>query len=198
MSAKTRRFVPRLECFDERALPSVSYDLQGGVLFVHGDAAANQITISDNGSATGVSVTSNDGTSWSNPTGATITSVFVDSQGGDDTVVYNLNVKDATTGQPAPMTVNRLVDVDLGVGNDSYTANISGQSLAAYVNLDLSGHGHGGKDTMILNAQNVSTAPGSVLNVDFSGDAGKDTMAFNYSAGIDASGMVVFTKDQKH
>jgi hypothetical protein len=195
MSAKTRRFVPRLECFDERALPSVSYVLSGATLFVHGDAAANTITINDNGSATGVSVTSSDGNNWA--AGTAISSVFVDSQGGDDTVVYNLNVPDVN-GQHAPMTVNRLVDVDLGAGNDSYTANISGQSLGQTVNLDLSAHGHGGKDSMILNAQNVSTAQYSVLNVDFSGDAGKDVIQFNYSAGMSAEGMVVFTKDQKH
>ena len=175
-------------------LPSVSYVLSG-TAFVHGDAAANTITINDDGSATGVSVTSADGNNWA--AGTAISSVFVDAQGGDDTVVYNLSVPDVN-GQHAPMTVNRLVDVDLGVGNDAYTANIAGQSLAPFVNLDLSGHGHGGKDSMILNAQNVSTASGSVLNVDFSGDAGKDVIQFNYSAGIDASGMVVFTKDQKH
>src|SRR5207244_1221020 len=153
------------------------YDLQGSMLYVHGDAAANQITISDDGTATGVSVTSNDGNNWSNTTLATITHVFVDTQDGNDTVVYNL--KDAN-GQPTPLTVNRLVDVDLGNKNDSYTANISGTSLGQWVNLDLSGHGHGGKDSMILNAQGVSSAPGSVLNVGFSGDAGKDTIAFNY------------------
>jgi len=191
MSAKTRRFVPRLECFDERALPSVSYDLQGSVLFVHGDAAANQITISDDGSATGVRVASTDGTSWSNPTLAAVTSVFVDAQGGDDAVVYNL------TG--GLLSVNRLVDVDLGNGNDSYMANIGGTTLAPYVNLDLSGHGHGGKDSMILNAQGVSGKEGTVLNVGFSGDAGKDVIAFNYSAGLDGTiGTVLFTKDQKN
>src|SRR5215212_795196 len=146
MSAKTRRFVPRLECFDERALPSVSYDLQGTVLFVHGDAAANQITINDDGTATGVGVTSTDGNNWA--PGTAISSVFVDAQGGDDTVVYNL------TG--GLLAVNRLVDVDLGAGNDSYTANVGGATLAPWVNLDLSGHGHGGKDAMVLNAQGVS------------------------------------------
>jgi hypothetical protein len=190
MSAKTRRFVPRLECFDERALPSVSYVLSGATLFVHGDAAANQITISDDGTATGVSVTSTDGNNWA--AGTAISSVFVDSQGGDDKVVYNL------TG--GLLSFNRLVDVDLGLGNDSYTANVGGTTLGDRVNLDLSGHGHGGKDSMILNAQGMSGGQDTVLNVAFSGDAGKDTIAFNYSVAVDgtAIGTVVFTKDQKH
>jgi hypothetical protein len=80
-----------------------------------------------------------------------------------------------------------------------FTGNISGTSLGANVNLDISVRGDGGKDTMILNAQDVSTAAGSVLNVDFAGQAGKDTIAFNYSVGIGGEfGTVVFTKDQRH
>jgi hypothetical protein len=188
MSVKTRRFVPRVQPLDERALPSVSYDLQGTFLFVHGDDAANQITINDDGTSTGVSVTSIDGNNWA--AGTVITHVFVDTQDGNDTVAYNL------TG---PLSVNRLVDVDLGNGADNYTAIISGTSLAEWVNLDLSAHGRGGKDTLTLNAQQVSTASGSVLNVSFDGDAGKDTIAFNYSVGPSGEfGTVVFTKDQKH
>jgi len=191
MSAKARRFVPRLECFDARDLPSVSYDLQGTVLFVHGDAlAADQLAIHDDGTATGVSVTSGDGNNWSNPTAATITHVLVDTQGGDDMVAYDLS---------APLSVNRLVDVSLGAGNDTYTATISGTSLAPLVNLDLSVRGDGGRDSMTLNAQSVSTASGSILNVDFKGEAGKDLIKFNYSVGISGElGTVVFTKDQKN
>src|SRR5262249_24886622 len=66
-------------------------------------------------------------------------------------------------------------------------------------NLDLTAHGGGGGDTMILNAMNFSTASGTVLNVDFSGDAGKDVIQFIYSVGIDGeNGIVSFKKDQKH
>ena len=189
MPAKTRRFAPRLECLDARDLPSVSYDLQGTLLFVHGDVtAADTITITDNGTATGVSVTGGGGHDWA--AGAVISHVFVDTQGGADTVTYNLT---------APLSVNRLVDVSLGAGNDVYVANISNTTLAPFVNLDLSVKADGGKDSMTLNAQNVSTTTGSILNVDFAGQAGKDTMAFNYSIGVSGEfGQVIFTKDQKH
>jgi hypothetical protein len=190
MPIKSNRFVPRLQALDDRALPSVSYDLQGTFLFVHGDAAANQITISDDGTATGVSVTSDDGNNWSNPTGATITHVFVDTQDGDDVVTYNL------TG---PLGVNRLVDVDLGLGADSFTANISGTSLAQLVNLDISARGgdRGGRDLLVLNAEGVSTDVGSVLNVNLDGAGGKDSIVLDYTAGIEL-GTVTLTKDQKH
>ena len=190
MSAKTRRFVPRLECFDERALPSVSYVLSGATLFVHGDAAANTITINDNGSATGVSVTSSDGNNWSNLNGVTITHVFVDTQDGDDTVTYNL------TGT---LAVNRLVDASLGLGADTFTANIAGTSLATLVNLDISANGgdRGGRDTLVLNAQGVSTDPNSILNVNFAGAGGKDNIILDYTAGVEL-GSVLLTKDQHH
>ena len=192
MPANTRRSVLRVNPLDERALPSVSYDLQGSFLFVRSDAVVDEndvITITDDGTATGVTVTDNWGGGWSNPTGATVTHVFVTAEGGDDSVTYNL------TG---PLSVNRLVDVDLGAGADNYTANISGTSLGEWINLDLSAHGRGGKDSMVLNAQDVSTAANSILNVNFDGDAGKDTIAFNYSAGPSGEfGTVIFTKDQR-
>jgi hypothetical protein len=200
MSAKIRRFVPRLECFDERAMPSVTYayDPSTQILTVTGDAvAADNLTINDDGTAAGITVTSGDGHNWPNvtETGGIVTQVFVKTQGGNDIVNYNLN---------APLTVLRVVDVDLGLGADKYTANISGQSLVALpavqpANLDLSAHGGGGGDTMILNAMGFSTAAGTVLNVDFSGDAGKDVIQFNYSIGLDGqNGIVSFKKDQKH
>jgi hypothetical protein len=202
MSAKIRRFVPRLECFDERAMPSVTYAYDPNLqqLTITGDAVAgDNLTINDDGTAAGITVTSGDGHNWPNATetGGIVAQVFVKTQGGNDIVNYNLN---------APLTVFRLVDVDLGLGADKYTANISNMSLAAPtppntqpVNLDLSAHGGGGGDSMILNATNFSTASGSVLNVDFSGDAGKDVIQFNYSIGLDGqNGIVSFKKDQKH
>src|SRR5438270_10361203 len=87
MPMRSHRFVPRLQALDERALPSVSYDLQGTFLFVTGDAGANAITITDSGTDSGVTVVG-DGLTYVATT--PITHVFVDTQDGDDTVVYNL------------------------------------------------------------------------------------------------------------
>jgi len=190
MATQSRRFIPRLQPLDERALPSVSYDLQGTFLFVTGDAGANSITITDNGTETGITV---DGVGELGDVATfvattPITHIFVQGLEGDDTVVYNL------TG---PLGFNRLIDGDLGRGADSFTANLTNQSIGAGVNLDISAAGGMGGDTMVLNAQNVSTDTGAILNVGFSGEAGRDTIVFDYTAGIEL-GQVILTKDQKH
>ena len=188
MATQSRRFVPRLEALNDRVVPAVSFDLQGTFLFVTGDTGANTITITDSGTATGVGVVGDDV-----PYVATspITHVFVDTLDGDDTVVYNL------TG---PLAVNRLVDAQLGLGVDSFTVNLTGQSLAALVNLDITAYGgdRGGRDTMVLNAQRVSTNEDSILNVFFEGAGGKDTIVLDYSPGAVALGRVILEKDQRH
>ena len=185
MATNTRRFIPRLQPLDERALPSVTYLLQGSLLFVTGDANANVITITDSGTATGVKVTG-DGAAYEATT--PITHVFVDTGDGDDTVVYNLSTS---------LLANRLVDARLGRGRDSFTANITGQSLATGVNLDISVYGAGGADALVLNAQGLNTNVGSILNVYFNGGAGKDKVTFYYSPGAVCDGSILLDKDQR-
>jgi hypothetical protein len=190
MATQSRRFIPRLQALDDRSLPSVSYDLQGTFLFVTGDIGDNTVTINDTGTDIGIEVIGvgelGDVTTFTATT--PITHIFVSTLEGDDTVVYNLT---------QPLSVFRLVDADLARGADSFTANISGTSLATLVNLDISAAGGMGADTMVLNAQNVSTAEQSVLNVNFDGDAGHDSITFDYTAGVEL-GTVSLTKDQKH
>jgi hypothetical protein len=186
MASKSRRFVPRLQALDDRVVPAVSFELQDTYLFVTGDTGANTITITDTGTDTGLTIVG-DGVTYQPPT--TVTHIFVRADEGDDTVVYDL---------VAPLTVFRLVDVQLGRGADTYTANIGGQSLAPWVNLQMTAAGQGGGDTMVLNAHDVSTDANSILNVFFDGDGGKDVITLDYTAGSLALGQVILQKDQKH
>lgn len=187
MSFTSRRFVPRLEALDGRWLPAVTYDLVGSTLLVHGDAGANSITITDDGTATGVQV-NGDGSVF--PTGTEISAIAVDTLGGDDTVVYDL------TGT---LSVTRLVSVDLGRGADTFTADLHGNTVTGTAtNMGISAFGDGGGDTLVLNAVGATVDAGATLNVDFHGQAGKDTITFNYDAGFLDLGNVILTKDQRH
>lgn len=188
MSRPTRRFVPRLEAFDERCLPSVTAIIvpNSNILQITGDANANTITITDDGTASGVTVVG-DGQTFTF-TGQ-IDAIIVDAQGGDDVVTYNLT---------ATLASSRNIDVHLGTGNDSFTANMDNQGLAASKSLDISAYGEGGADTLVLNARNFSTDTGSILNIDYVGGAGKDGIQFNYSPGALDLGSIILQKDQKH
>src|SRR6188474_2195941 len=106
MRTKLRRFVPRLVALDERTLPAVTYSLEVFaddfvILHVTGDAGANEITITDTGTASGITVVG-DGVPYIATT--PITHIMVDTLEGDDTVTYNLT---------APLSVFRLVDAQL-------------------------------------------------------------------------------------
>lgn len=187
MGFRARRFAPRLQPLDDRSLPSVSFDLQGTILTVTGDAGANAISISDAGTADGV-IVSGDGSSFQ-ATGP-ITAIVVNTLGGDDTVYYDL------TG---PLAVTRLVSVDLGRGADTFIANLNGQTVSGSgTNLGISAYGGGGGDTLVLNAVGATVAPEAMLSADFHGEGGKDAISFDYSFGFLDLGNVIFTKDQKH
>lgn len=186
MARPRNRFVPRLEAFDDRCLPSVSAFMVGtGILQIVGDAAANTVEIRDSGAAGGITVIGDGVTSqFSVP----ISAIIVDTGDGNDIVSYNLL---------GPLSGLRSIVVELGRGNDSFTGNLTGQTLTQGANLDLSVYGRGGKDTLVLNARDVSTEQGSILNVYYAGGAGKDTVTFDYSAGPVALGTVILDKDQR-
>jgi hypothetical protein len=189
MSRNTRRSFLRLETFDDRCLPSVTAGMVPGstILQITGDAASDNLTIDDSGQSGGVTVTVN-GASLGTFTDR-ITSIVVDMGDGVDVVTYNLN---------APMVASRIVDVHLGKGNDSFTANLSNQGLGQFNSLDISAYGEGGADSMTLNALNFSSEQGSILNVDYVGGAGKDGIKFNYSPGLVDLGSILLQKDQRH
>lgn len=187
MPRQTRRFVPRLEAFDARCLPSVSAVMVPGtgILQITGDANANTITVTDDGTASGVTVVA-DGQTFT--FADTITAITVDAGAGNDLVTYNLT---------APLASSRNIVVHLGTGNDAFTANLSNQGLGQYVSLDISAYGEGGKDALTLNAQNFNTDMNSILNFDYVGGAGKNTVAFNYTPGGLDLGSVLLQNNKK-
>ena len=184
MSRTRNRFVPRLQAFDDRIVPAVTAEVLEGtsILMISGDIAANTITIQDGGQLGGL-VVQGDGQTFS--FSEEVHAIIVNTGDDNDTVTYNLT---------APLTTTRSIVVDLGKGNDFFTANLPGQTLQAWANLDISAYGQGGKDTLVLNANNVSTQMGSILNVYFEGGAGKDTIHLNYTPVGEVSGEVFLTK----
>lgn len=187
MSNKIRRFVPRLEVFDERCQPA-TWSLSGTILTVTGDPnLAEHITITDNGQSTGLVL--DDGTT-STTFSTPINAIVVNTGAGDDQVTYNL--------APGTLTGNRSIVAHTGAGADTFTTNMAGVTLDTGVNLDISAYGDGGKDTFILNAQNVNTNINAILNVYYAGQAGKDVISMDYTNGGLDFGTVILQKDQKH
>jgi hypothetical protein len=89
--------------------------------------------------------------------------------------------------------------VDLGLGADTFTANLDAQISGAGTNVGISATGGHGSDTFVLNAASMTTvAPDARLSVDFSGDAGHDGITFNFDPSLLVNGNVTLTKDQRH
>ena len=189
MARQTRRFVPRLEALDARALPSVSItEFPDGTLQIVGDDAANSIIISDAGNNLAGSVTVQADGQWYFSQGP-ITRISVYGNGGDDTVVYNLS---------SELSVNRTVSVDLGAGNDAFTANLDKQTFDPGTDFVIQALGGGGKDALTLNATGVNIGANAHFTVDFEGGHGKDGVTFNYApASVDPTAAVLLTTDQR-
>jgi hypothetical protein len=189
MGRQPRRFVPRLESFDERILPTVQVLplTADGTLTILGDDAANVITISDTGKDPASLIVEADGQFYF--VDGFVARIQVFTAGGDDVVEYQLS---------SDLTSHRTVSVDLGLGNDSFTATLDGQTLAAGTDLVIQAVGGGGKDTLTLNAIGVNLGAGTHLTVDFQGGRGHDGVTFNYSPGVvDGSAVVWLTADQR-
>jgi hypothetical protein len=189
MARPIRRFRPRLEAFDERVLPSVTtnYSAANAVLVVKGDAANDVIAITDTGKGDAGAVTVFDHRVPVFTSPGLVTQIMVVTYGGADVVDYRL------TGD---LTTKRLVTADLGAGNDSFTATLDGQTLAA--TLGIHALGRAGKDTLTLNAQNVTVAAGAWVTVDLRGGMGSDTIKFNYTPNlVDPTAVVSLNADQK-
>ena len=197
MPTTFRRFVPRLQCLDDRSVPAVLVNLVGTTLVVTGDDAPNAITVSDSGQlgsvdpvtgapSGGITVVADGVTHWF---GTEVGAIVVYGNGGDDSVAYDL------TG---PLSATRLIGVELGRGRDTFTANLTGQSInGATTNLGISVQGDGGGDSMTLNAGGTTVDPAARLSVEFFGEAGKDAIAFNHDPGFELTPNVFLTKDQR-
>jgi hypothetical protein len=190
MSRQTRRFVPRLEAFGERALPSVTItEFPDGTLQILGDDTTNVISIQDTGKpGAGSIVVQADGQFYVSQGNVTRIQVF--SYGGDDTVDYWLQ---------SDLTSNRTVQVDLGLGNDAFTAHLTDQNLTAGTDFLVQAVGGGGKDQLRLDAAGVNIGAGAFFTVDYQGGRGHDGVMFNYApASVGLGATVSLTSDQKH
>jgi hypothetical protein len=189
MGRQLRRFVPRLEAFDDRTLPSVTVLplTADGTLTILGDDAANVITISDTGKDPASVIVEADG--QFHFVDGLVTRVQVFTYGGDDTVVYQLS---------SDLTSHRTVQVDLGLGNDSFTANLDNQTLGAGTDFLVQVVGGGGKDTLTLNAAGVNVGAGAHLTADYQGGRGHDGVTFNYAPASVGDGAAAWlTADQR-
>lgn len=191
MGRHPRRFIPRLEAFDPRVLPSVtvSYSPTDGLLSIQGDDSADAITITDTGKADAGSVTVFDHGAPVYISEGPVTRIQVFTFGGDDTVDYWLS---------SDLLTNRTVTTDLGDGNDAFTAHLNGQNVGAGSDFVIQAVGVAGKDKLTLDATGVNVGAGAHLTVDFQGGRGHDGVVLNYSPGVvDPTAVISLTAEQK-
>lgn len=197
MSARVRRFTPRLEALDDRSLPSVvitTSGTDGATIQITGDDGANNIVITDDGTGTNITIMAEGmiqpWTLADAPGVNSFSALVISTLGGNDTVEYNLS---------GSLTTSLLVVADLGKGADSFTFNMIGISVSGgTTNLGITANGDGGGDTMTLNANGASVAPEAHMDATFNGKAGRDFIFFNFDPGFLDLGNVVLRKDQKH
>ena len=202
---------PRLEDLEGRRLMAVALNQVGikevalsgyNELNLTGTNKGDTIIISDNGtdSPGNITVTLGNGTTYTSQSAVSV----IELKGGSkaDTVAYNL------TG---PLTVARSVLLNLGGGNDTFTANIAGD-VNTPNGLDLEVYGGSGNDTMTVDqagqtlagafvpylegdsGNNIMTyngsgniAAGASVTPEFAGGSGNDTITSNYSGQIDGN-----------
>jgi hypothetical protein len=157
------RVALRLEPLHDRTVPSVSVVQTGGTLTINGDQHANAVDIKDDGTPSGLTVTV-DGTDYA-LTGA-VDMVIVQTRSGWDTVSYTL------TGDYVGTT--RTVEVFLGNGNDTFTADL-GHGVDAASILALQVNGGNGKDSIHGDLTVAAASTGSVL-AQVQGKNGKDDL----------------------
>src|SRR5262245_1490795 len=120
MARTPRQFVLRVESFDDRCLPTVTFVETNGDLQIIGDNDANTILIQDDGTANpGNVIVVADGQSYQ--TVGAVDFILVQSGGGTDTVDYVL------TGD---LSGDRIVVADLGARADVFTAHLSDRTIA--------------------------------------------------------------------
>jgi hypothetical protein len=184
MARDFRRFIPALEAFDDRVLPTVTFaevlDPASSTytLRIVGDEGPNQISISDDGTGfAGAVVVQGDGQLYfsENP----ISNIEVVTAGGVDTVDYWL---------VADLSFSRTVTVDLGAKIDTFTAHLNDRTINADTKLAISAFGQGGNDHFNLDAQNVTVGARAELAIDFQGGHGREFFNLNDTVSVDPDG----------
>lgn len=188
MAYRSTRRTPRLECLDDRTLPSVTIVESNGTLVVRGDQYANHIVISDDGTGNaGAILVEYDGQEyWSQ---APVNTIRVVTGGGADSVDYH------TTWDLAS---SRKVVVNLGNGDDNFTANLN-HSLSDSTKLAIFVNGGNGQDNLSfdafdeVNGVGVDIPETAELCVRFAGGNGQDILSTSYLGVL--SGSATFISD---
>jgi hypothetical protein len=170
VSGKPQRFVPKLERLEDRTTPAVLITQTGSTLTITGNAFAETITINDNG-AGGISV-AGDVAAFSPVAANTqvngIDRIVATLAGGNDVVTYNLFLPNYTTRME--------VQMNLGVGNDTFLGQLSNRRMRSTGRLLLDIQGDAGTDTLTALASRHDVDPGGQLNVRLYGGASADTI----------------------
>src|SRR5262249_2811558 len=184
MARDSRRFLPALEAFDDRVLPSVTFAevfdpaTSTYTLRIAGDDGPNQISISDDGTGfAGAVVVQGDGQLYfsQNP----ISNIEVVTAGGEDTVDYWL-VR-GLSFSPTPTA-------DLGTKIDTFSAHLNDRTINADTKLAITVFGQGGNDHFNLDAQNVTVGARAELAIDLEGGHGREFFTLNDSVTVNPDG----------
>jgi hypothetical protein len=168
-----------------RETPACIVGLGGpDTLVITGNGASDAVLIRDNG-AGGITGSA---TGWGAFSFSGIKSIQVNTEGGDDRVVYNL-FRNMLPGQ------ERVVNVGLGnTGNDSFTANLFnpatgvGSDLMTGSSLIIGVQAGAGADRLAINAQrDVDVAAGARLKMVLMGQDGNDLITGYYCGENDGS-----------
>lgn len=154
---RVARFIPQLETLEDRNCPSF-IAVEGHTLLIRGDAMANTISITDNGS--GMVSGTIDGQTAS---GTSINHVVVHAGAGDDTLTYTLT---------SPLTTPENLQIDMGSGVDSATLDFSPGIMSTRLKVDATGSK--GDDTLT-----TTVGPITDSHVDFRSNLGKGTDTFD-------------------
>jgi hypothetical protein len=156
-SDRAPAFRPSLESLEHREVPAVDFSLSGGVLSIDGGIGYDQIAINDYGNGT-LRVYN----SGSIHTFGGVTEVDVTMNRGDDVVNYILQG-------------NRTTDIDytidLGNGDDAFTATIENKSIGADLLMHV--YGDAGKDEMYADVE-ADVLGQSTLRTFFYGEGDED------------------------
>lgn len=171
-SLRNRCLLPTLELLEGRDCPSVSATFAFQTLLVRGDAADNEITITDDGQGN-VSATI-DGTTVE---GKNVRNIIVLAGDGDDAVTYTAS---------GSLEGSRRLGIHLGKGDDSFT--LEGSQGITSGTLAVAVLGHQGADTMEVTLGSIEEGARALLTLH--GANGDDTATTTFTG--DLNGKLAF------
>jgi len=190
-------FRPQLEVLEDRRVPACTVTFGATTLTITGDGAGNILTINDLGTGAAGSITVNcDGVTTANTVAVNSLTISIDTQGGPDSVAYNLN-GDLLTGR------SRTLTALLGDQNDSFQARaveVGGMSSDLHTGstLVLNVNGQSGRDNLVFD---FSKDPGingtAVLFISAAGGKDRDNISFNYDGSVDGTLSFSFNGNQQ-